>query len=64
MSFISKYGVSSNSLMGILSYNDYKNITAAYSLRKLKLSATKAIRVRRGTDSTELDIGFVNNNLE
>ncbi|AFH22590.1 hypothetical protein OSG_eHP30_00175 [environmental Halophage eHP-30] len=32
--------------------------TAAYSLRKLKSSATKAVRVREDASNTETDIGF------
>jgi len=32
--------------------------TAAYSLRKLKFSATKAVRVREDSGNTETDIGF------
>jgi hypothetical protein len=34
---------------------------AAYSLRKLTLTATNCIRVRRSSDNTEQDIGFVAN---
>ena len=42
---------------GIL--NSYPNATAAYSLRVLNTSYTgAAIRVRRSSDNTELDIGF------
>jgi hypothetical protein len=37
---------------------------AAYSLRKIKATSTKAIRVRRSSDNTETDIGFVNNALD
>lgn len=36
----------------------------AYSLRKLKSSATSAIRVRRASDSSEQDIGFVDYDLD
>jgi hypothetical protein len=35
----------------------------AYSVRKLSSSATVAIRVRRSSDNTEQDIGFVGGNL-
>jgi len=39
--------------------------TGAYSLRKLRSAYTgSAIRVRRSSDSTEQDIGFVNNELD
>jgi hypothetical protein len=36
----------------------------AYSVRKLSSSATVAIRVRRSSDNTEQDIGFVGNDLD
>lgn len=36
----------------------------AYGLRKLKISATKSIRVRRSSDNTELDIGFIGGSLD
>lgn len=39
----------------------YGNPNAGYSLRKLSLSATNCIRVRRSSDNTEQDIGFVSN---
>jgi len=38
--------------------------TAAYSLRKLKSSATKAVRVREDGSNTETDIGFVDGELD
>jgi hypothetical protein len=42
----------------------YPNAAAAYSLRKLRTAYTgSAIRVRRSSDNTEQDIGFVNNVL-
>ena len=45
--------------------NDYPNAAAAYSLRKLRSAYTgSAIRVRRSSDNTEQDIGFVNNILD
>ncbi len=37
---------------------------AAYSLRKLKNTAVNCIRVRRSSDSTELDIGFSGSSLD
>jgi hypothetical protein len=37
---------------------------AAYSLRRLSASATKAIQVRRSSDNTTLDIGFVGSDLD
>jgi hypothetical protein len=43
----------------------YTNAAAAYSLRKLRTAYTgSAIRVRRSSDNTETDIGFVNNALD
>jgi hypothetical protein len=43
----------------------YPNAAAAYSLRKLRTAyAGSAIRVRRSSDNTEQDIGFVNNVLD
>jgi hypothetical protein len=43
----------------------YPNAAAAYSLRKLRDAYTgSAIRVRRASDNTEQDIGFVNNVLD
>jgi len=38
--------------------------TAAYSLRKLKSSATKAVRVREDSGNTETDIGFSGGTLD
>lgn len=43
----------------------YPSAAAAYSLRKLRTAYTgSAIRVRRASDNTEQDIGFVNNVLD
>lgn len=43
----------------------YPNAAAAYSLRKLRTAYTSsAIRVRRSSDNTETDIGFVDNELD
>lgn len=45
--------------------DQYPNAGAAFSLRKLRSAyAGSAIRVRRSSDNTELDIGFVNNILD
>jgi hypothetical protein len=42
----------------------YPNAAVAYSLRKLRTAYTgSAIRVRRSSDNTEQDIGFVGNDL-
>ena len=43
----------------------YPNAAAAYSLRRLRTAYTgSAIRVRRASDNTEQDIGFVSNVLD
>ena len=43
----------------------YTGASVAYSLRKLRYSYNgSAIRVRRSSDNTEQDIGFVNNQLD
>ena len=43
----------------------YPNAAFAFSLKKLRTAYTgKAIRVRRSSDSTELDIGFVSGELD
>jgi hypothetical protein len=43
----------------------YSGAAAAYSLRKLSTTYTgSAIRVRRASDNTEQDIGFVDNELD
>jgi hypothetical protein len=43
----------------------YPDAAAAYSLRKLRTAYTgSAIRVRRSSDNTEQDIGFVSGNLD
>jgi hypothetical protein len=45
--------------------DDYSGAAAAYSLRKLRNAYTgSAIRVRRASDNTEQNIGFVNNELD
>jgi len=50
---------------GPLLLDSYPNAAAAYSLRKLRTAYTgSAIRVRRSSDNTETDIGFVNNQLD
>ena len=42
----------------------YTGAAAGYSLRRLKTGATNAIRVRRSSDNTEQDIGFVDGELD
>lgn len=41
----------------------YTGSNAAYSIRQLSTSATASMRVRRSSDSTELDIGFQPNGM-
>lgn len=56
-------GSESFSFVGLLDL--YPNAAAAYSLRKLREAYTgSAIRVRRASDNTEQDIGFVDNVLD
>jgi hypothetical protein len=51
------------SFVGLLDI--YPNAAAAYSVRKLRNAYTgNAIRVRRSSDNTEQNIGFVNNELD
>jgi len=50
---------------GALLLDTYSNAALAFSLRKLNTNyAGSAIRVRRSSDNTEQDIGFVNNQLD
>ena len=51
-----------SSFTGLL--DTYTGATAAYSLRQLKSGVTNAIEVRRASDNTTQDIGFVNNELD
>jgi hypothetical protein len=57
-------------LIGSIAIDDllldfYPNAAAAYSVRKLKAAYTgSAIRVRRSSDNTEQDIGFISNDLD
>lgn len=44
--------------------DSYPGATAAYSLRRLKSSATKAVRVREDSGNTETDIGFSGGTLD
>jgi hypothetical protein len=55
--------VASDFFQGLLDL--YPSAAAAYSLRKLRTAYTgSAIKVRRASDNTEQDIGFVNNELD
>lgn len=50
---------------GLFLLDSYSGGSAAYSLRKLRAAYTgSAIRVRRASDNSEQDIGFVNNQLD
>ena len=51
-----------SSFTGIL--DTYTGAAAAYSLRQLKSGVSNAIEVRRASDNTTQDIGFVNNELD
>jgi hypothetical protein len=44
--------------------DEYSGAAAAYSLRQLSSTSTNAIRVRRLSDNTETNIGFVDNELD
>ena len=56
--------ISATTLPGLL-LDVYPSAAAAYSLRKLRDAyAGSAIRVRRSSDNTEQDIGFVSNQLD
>lgn len=44
--------------------NNVKGAVAAYALRRLRNTATNAIRVRRSYDNAEQDIGFVGKDLD
>lgn len=46
-----------------ISYLDF-SFSRIYSLRKVVPTATRSIRIRRSSDNTETDIGFVDNNLD
>jgi hypothetical protein len=68
-----RFSISSRGLGGKFNYtadptlflDSYPGATLAYSFRKLKSSYTgNAIRVRRSSDNTQQDIGFVNNQLD
>jgi hypothetical protein len=62
-SAILKSGGATPAFVGLL--DAYPNAAAAYSLRQLSSSYTgDAIRVRRASDNTELNIGFVANELD
>jgi hypothetical protein len=57
--------LSVSSATSSLLLDTYPNAAAAYSLRKLRTAYTgSAIRVRRSSDNTEQDIGFVGNDLD
>jgi len=49
---------------GLLDQSFASGATAAYSLRKLKSSASRAVRVREDSGNTETDIGFSGGTLD
>jgi hypothetical protein len=60
---LGKIGSESFGFIGLL--DDYPNAAAAYSLRLLRVGYTgSAIRVRRASDNTEQNIGFINGELD
>jgi hypothetical protein len=63
---LSTHGIIGSSIGQVSTLLDlYPNAAAAYSLRLLRKDYTgNAIRVRRSSDNTEQDIGFVNNVLD
>jgi len=62
---IATHGIVANSGGNIPLLDVYTGAAAAYSLRKLRTAYTGyAIRVRRSSDNTSQDIGFINNALD
>ena len=49
---------------GLFVLDTFPNAERAFSLRKLKSSAVNCIRVRRSSDNTEMDIGFIGNEID
>lgn len=56
------FGLGSNTSKVLDPYQS--NTAAAYSTNKVFSNATLCLRVRRASDNTQLDIGFVNNKLD
>jgi hypothetical protein len=63
---LATHGIIGSSIVQFTGLLDtYSGAAAAYSLRKLRTAYTgDAIRVRRASDNTEQNIGFVNNELD
>jgi len=63
---LSTHGIVGSQIQSFVGLLDtYPNASAAYSLRKLRAAYTgNAIRVRRSSDNTEQNIGFVAGNLD
>lgn len=63
---LSSHGIIGSQIVQATTLLDlYPNAAAAYSLRLLRVGYTgNAIRVRRASDNTEQNIGFVNNELD
>ena len=63
---LATHGMVGSSIVQLTTLLDlYPNAAAAYSLRKLRTAYTgSAIRVRRASDNTEQNIGFVDNLLD
>lgn len=64
--FLATHGIlARGTSAGSLILDTYTNAAVAYSLRKLRTAYTgSAIRVRRSSDNTSQDIGFVGNDLD
>jgi hypothetical protein len=64
--FLATHGIlAKGASAGSLLLDTYTNANVAYSLRKLRTAyAGNCIRVRRSSDNTSQDIGFVNNVLD
>jgi len=62
---VGKFNIKFAPSTSALLLDTYPGASAAYSLRKLRTAYNgSAIRVRRDSDNTEQDIGFVNNTLD
>ena len=59
---LARRGSETPSFTGLL--DTYSGAEVAYSLRKLRAASIYCLKVRRASDSTELDVGFSNNVLD
>ena len=56
--------VAGDSFVGLLNESFGSSAAAAYSVRRLFSSANTAMTIRRDSDQSETDIGFVDGNLD